>query len=93
MHDFKSCCPRRVEGLVLRKLGDEAVLYNPTTNKAHVLNQTSLLIWDLCTGERNLESIETELRARFEIEEGTDVAADIDEVITTFGNEGLLTLH
>lgn len=92
MLDFNVCRPRRVDGLVLRKLGEEALLYDPATKKAHVLNETSLLIWNLCTGETTLATIEAEMRQRFKIAEGTNVAADIDEVVTTFSNEGLVTL-
>jgi hypothetical protein len=86
------CRPRQVDGVVLRKLGEEALLYDPATKKAHVLNETSLLIWNLCTGETNLATIEMEMKQRFKIDEGTNVAADIAAVVTTFSNEGVVTL-
>lgn len=92
MRDFNECRPRRAEGLVLRQLGEEALLYNPATKKAHVLNKTSLLIWNLCTGETTLAAMEAAIKNEFTIEDDTNVAADIDEVVTAFSDEGLVTL-
>lgn len=93
MLDFSLCHPRRKEGLVLRKLGEEAILYNPDTKKAHVLNRTSLLIWDLCNGDLSLELIEDAMKSRFESDDHCDIRMDIEETVTTFSKEGLITLQ
>lgn len=93
MLDFTLCYPRQKEGLVLRTLGDDAILYNPATKKAHVLNKTSLLIWNLCTGDSNLETIEREVKSRFNIEGSHSVRADIQETLAMLDAEGLLILQ
>lgn len=93
MLDFELCCPRRKEGLVLRNLGEEAILYNPDTKKAHVLNTTSLLIWDLCNGDQSLALIENTIKSRFAVDDDSDVRADIEETIMSLSSEGLLTLE
>ncbi len=73
-------------------LGDDAMLYNPATKKAHVLNKTSLLIWNLCTGDSNLDAIEKELNARFKVEDAGTVRGDIEETLAMLDSEGLVTL-
>ena len=93
MLDFTLCHPRQKEGLVLRTLGDDAILYNPDTKKAHVLNKTSLLIWNLCTGDSNLEAIEQEVKSHFKVEGNSNVRTDIEETLTMLNAEGLVVLR
>jgi hypothetical protein len=93
MSEFNVYHPRRRDGLVLRKLGEEAILYNPGTKKAHVLNKTSLLIWNLCTGDQSVQMIENALRVQFDVDGGADVRKDIEETLTQFSTEGLVTLQ
>ncbi len=90
MLDFTLCHPRRKDGVVLRSLGDDAILYDPGTKKAHVLNKTSLLIWNLCTGDVSLEAIERKIQSQFTVDDGSDVRMDIEETVTKFSTEGLV---
>jgi hypothetical protein len=90
MQDSSSYCPRRKEGLVLRKLGDDAIVYNPETQKVHVLNRTSLIIWDHCTGDCSLATIEQAIREKFHVEGSVNIQSDIEETLTMFSSEGLL---
>ncbi len=92
MLDFLLCHPRQKEGLVLRTLGEDAILYNPDTKKAHVLNKTSLLIWNLCTGDSNIEAIEHEVKSRFKAGDVSSVRSDIEETLTMLHAEGLVVL-
>jgi hypothetical protein len=92
MLDFFTCHPRQHGGIVLRKVGEEVMLYNPETRKAHVLNTTSHFIWELCTGKNSLETIERELRSRFAVPSHEDVRGDIVETVTAFSREGLVQL-
>lgn len=41
----------RQEGLIVRELPDEVLVYDLSTDKAHCLNQTSALIWKHCDGQ------------------------------------------
>ncbi|HZQ07328.1 MAG TPA: PqqD family protein [Anaerolineae bacterium] len=47
----------RRAGLTIQPLGDELVLYDSTTDNAHVLNQSSTLVWQLADGKRSVETI------------------------------------
>jgi hypothetical protein len=93
MLDFTLCHPRRKDGVVLRNLSDDAILYDPATKKAHVLNKTSLLIWNLCTGDVSLDEIEKSIRSQFMIDDDSDVRMDIEETVTKFSAEGLVLLQ
>ncbi|MER3523581.1 MAG: hypothetical protein C4326_05805 [Ignavibacteria bacterium] len=92
MLDFDCCCPRRKEGIVLRKLGGEAILYDPGQKKAHVLNATALTIWELCSGEVSVRQIEERLKGDFEIDDPLELRSDIEETLVRFHTEGILVL-
>ncbi|HZQ07327.1 MAG TPA: PqqD family peptide modification chaperone [Anaerolineae bacterium] len=47
----------RRNGLTIQPLGDEVLLYDSTNDKAHVLNQTSALVWELANGKRSVAVI------------------------------------
>lgn len=40
----------RLQGLVVRELGDEVVVYDPTTHRAHCLNAAAASVWRGCDG-------------------------------------------
>lgn len=90
MLEFTLTHPRRKEGVVLRSLGDETILYDPECKKVHVLNVTSLLIWNLCTGDHTLADIEREVRSHFNVDEQSDARADMEDTLLKFRTEGLL---
>ena len=74
-------------------MGAETMLYDPDSRKVHVLNRSSLAIWELCTGEANLEAIEAEVRRRFRAGEGDDVRKDVENCVVALSKEGLLDLE
>jgi hypothetical protein len=93
MIDAAATRPRQKPGVVARTLGSETMLYDPESRKVHVLNGTSLAIWELCSGEHTLLAMEAEVRKRFSAAEGDDVLADIADCVTTLQKEGLLLLE
>lgn len=66
------------------------MIYDPASENVHVLNVTSLFIWDLLDGRHSLTDIEQKMRENFEIPPGTDPLADIGKTIDDFRNRGLL---
>lgn len=65
------------------KLGEEAIVYNPSTAQAFELNTSSLIIWDLLDGKLSVADIialleETHLGANHLISD------DVDSVIQQF---------
>jgi hypothetical protein len=64
----------RRSGLVVRKLGDETVVYDVERHRAHSLSPLVARIWRACDGHRSLEEI-AEAAARGEEEPGPDAVA------------------
>jgi hypothetical protein len=51
------------------ELDGEVVVMNVDTGRFHVLKETGLAIWRLIDGERTLAAIQSELIARYAVEE------------------------
>ena len=47
----------RKEGLVVRELADEVLVYDTKSDKAHCLNKTAALIWHHCDGRSSVSQI------------------------------------
>ncbi|MFC1572218.1 HPr-rel-A system PqqD family peptide chaperone [Candidatus Eisenbacteria bacterium] len=82
--------PLRKNSLLIRRMGEETVLYDRNTGAIHTLNPTALLIWDLCDGKHALEDMEQAIRKQFSVGETETVLADIRDVLSHFREEGLL---
>jgi hypothetical protein len=73
-NEFK---PRaRKDGLVVRELAGELLVYDRERNKAHSLNETAALIWKHCDGHSTI----AELRSTLEAETG----ASVDEQVVWY---------
>lgn len=72
--------PRRRADIVLQDVGGEAILIDPRTDEAHVLNGSAARLWQLCDGERTLDQLATEFGAIYELT-AADVADDVREVL------------
>jgi ribonucleotide reductase beta subunit family protein with ferritin-like domain len=82
--------PKSRKDLVCKKLGDEAMLYDPSNENVHVLNTTSLFIWNLLDGNHAIADIETKMRQNFTIPSEVNLSNDITKTITDFKGKGLL---
>jgi hypothetical protein len=78
------------EKIVIRDMGDEAVLYNPQTKAIHVLNKTSSMLWEYCDGKHSLEMIENKIMETFDVSNAQDVKDDIIETLNQFSELGLI---
>lgn len=47
----------RQNELVIKELGHEILIYDLKINKAHCLNETSALVWNLCDGKKSVSEI------------------------------------
>jgi hypothetical protein len=78
------------EKIVIRDMGDEAVLYNPQTKSIHVLNKTSSMVWQYCDGKHSLKMIENKIMETFDVSNAQDVKDDIIETLNQFSQLGLI---
>jgi hypothetical protein len=56
----------RAEGLVVRELPEEVLVYDLDTHKAMCLNRTAALVWKNCDGRRDVAAIARALGAEFD---------------------------
>jgi hypothetical protein len=82
--------PLKKAKIVLKDIGDEAVLYNSETKAIHILNKTSAMIWEYCDGKHSVEMIEKQIRNKFQISSSQDVKNDIRQTINQFNKLGLI---
>jgi hypothetical protein len=72
----------------LQRVGREAILHDPLTRQAHVINAAAAQVWDLCDG-RDLASLATSFGAPYG-RTGDQVRPDVETVLDGFGRLGLL---
>jgi hypothetical protein len=82
--------PQRRTDVVCTPAGVETLLYDPASDSVHVLNPTAQAAWELCDGQHTPEEIEAELRLRFSVASGWDVAVDVASLLERLEAEGLL---
>ncbi|MFC1462358.1 PqqD family protein [Verrucomicrobiota bacterium] len=58
--------PCRREGLWTQELGDEAAIYDRGDQQLHALNPSAAMIWQLCDGKHDVDTIAEELTRRFD---------------------------
>lgn len=51
----------REEGIVVRELSDETLVYDLERHRAHCLNASAARVWRLCNGNRSVEEIAAQL--------------------------------
>ncbi|HER20169.1 MAG TPA: PqqD family protein [Chromatiales bacterium] len=82
--------PTRRDGIEMRKLGNEWLLYDPRSGIVHIINGTAHLVWELCDGTRNPADIEAALTAAYEVPENADVRKDLEHILQSFLEKDLL---
>ncbi len=55
--------------IVMRHEDDGALLYNQNDGTAYSINESGLIIWELCDGNRSRMEIEQEIKTRFSLKE------------------------
>lgn len=72
----------------LQRVGREAILHDPQTKQAHVINAAAAQVWDLCDG-RDLPSLATSFGAPYG-RTGDEVRTDVEAVLAGFRRLGLM---
>lgn len=70
----EAVAPRaRKNGLLIRELGDETLVYDLDRHKAYCLNQTSALVWRQCDGRNDVADIASSIQSELETTMDADV--------------------
>lgn len=79
------------ENVVYRQVDDEWVLYDPVSEKMHVLNVTAGLIWNHLDGTQTFDDLVSLVHEAFDPPAPTDVARrDVRAVLEQFFSAGLM---
>jgi hypothetical protein len=74
----------RQNGLVVKELADEILVYDTTSDKAHCLNRTAALVWGFCDGQTTVDGIVaklgTESKASVNVNTVSMAIAQLDEI-------------
>ena len=81
-------CPRaREDGLIVREMADEVLIYDTTCDRATALNPFAALVWAACDGQSDSAAIAARLRA----EGGSARTADaVDKALALLDKARLL---
>lgn len=88
MQNGSSNRPRARGDVVLQEVGREAILRDPVTRQAHVINAAAARVWTLCDG-REVDAIAADFGAAYG-RTADEVRADVDKVIAGFAGLDLL---
>ena len=73
--------------MVFRRVGEDWVLFDPSSQRIHLLDLSAALLWSFCTGESDVSALEDQVRQAF----GPAVAdPKVVEALQGFLDEGLL---
>lgn len=75
----------RKEGLVVRELPNEVLVYDLDRDKAHCLNQTAALVWKHCDGKTSVHEMTRLLES--------DLKSPVDEKLVWFALDQLSKDH
>lgn len=76
--------------VVLRRVGNEWVLFDAARDRAHVLNLTAALVWTYCDGMHAPVAIAEAISHKVAGPATERVRDDIEGVLRRFASEGLL---
>lgn len=81
MPSNKSAILERRDGLIVQKLGDEAIVYDRVSHRAHSLNRTAALVFDKLDGKTDLAGIGRQVgKALGPVPKDEIVAAAVNEL-------------
>ena len=81
-------CPRLVAGVQTNEVADGYVVYDAARERVHYLNNTAVLVLELCTGEIKAADMPRRVQTAYDLPE-TPVA-EVEECLEKLYREGLV---
>ena len=81
-------CPKHTDGVEINQVADGYVVYQPSRDRVHYLNQTATIVLELCNGKNDAAKIASLLQTAYELP-----AMPLEEVMGCLGQlraEGLI---
>ncbi len=82
--------PLQKDGILSRQLGNEWLIYNTGKKSVHIINSMAEFVWRMCDGSHNLSDIEDRVRDAHLVPDGTNLRKDVEGIIESFSNLGIL---
>ncbi len=82
--------PRARKDVVTSKLGCETMLYDPASDRLHVLNEAASLVWVMADGSHTACEMAEGLRRALAVPAQAPVERDIRGLLDDFAEKGLL---
>lgn len=80
---MESTVPTPSPEVTLQRVGNEAILHDRRSGRAHVINQTAARIWELCDGRAEVDQIVAAFAAGYELAPA-DVRDDVLYILGKF---------
>lgn len=81
--------PSRAAAIVDRRLGEEVVFFNATSEQFYATNLIGGRVWDLIDGQRTVADIVDALQAEYGVDRAR-VQADVTALLAEFARHGLI---
>lgn len=77
--------PRIKPDINIKIIEKEVLVYDPATEKIHIINRTAGDILNLCDGANDLVTIKKKISALYEMDDNyDDICRDVDEMMDKF---------
>ncbi len=76
--------------VTLQRVGNEAILHDRRSGRAHVINESAARLWELCDGKASLEQVVAAFAAPYSLAPA-DVREDVVYILAKFRDLGVLT--
>jgi hypothetical protein len=81
----------RRQDVLLTRTGDEALLVDERDGSVHVINHTAARVWELSEPGPTMEQLVESMASAYEVT-GAAVRDDVESMVATFGDLGLLQI-
>lgn len=81
--------PKTTQEILIKRLNDGAILYEPERDKIHTLNKTAAYIWTLCDGATTVGEIIDQIKIEFR-DFKTEPDAAVKKTLDQLNNKGLI---
>jgi hypothetical protein len=81
-------CPRTAEGIEVSEVTDGYVIYDPKRDRVHYLNQTAVLILELCNGQVTAGALPALIQSAYDLPEPPE--QEVAQCLQTLFEEGLV---
>jgi hypothetical protein len=87
----KKWSPKRVDGLEINELPDGYIIYQQDRDRVHYLNRTAVLVFEMCDGAVDADTIPDLLKRAYDLSEAP--TAEVEQCLARFVDEGLIEPH